>query len=103
MTSNRDRRRGSLWTLPLCSGPRPLARQMAILPPRRPVPRLLAPQLAILAHRRMGAPLRTLDLVVILGEDHGAGRSGPTASYGNRKRNDFFVRHLLGVEPPPWS
>lgn len=20
-----------------------------------------------------------------------------------RKRNDFFVRHLLGVEPPPWN
>jgi dipeptidyl aminopeptidase/acylaminoacyl peptidase len=45
---------------------------------------------------------KDFDLVVIPGEDHGAGRSGPTASYGNRKRNDFFVRHLLGAEPPPW-
>ncbi|KAB7729275.1 prolyl oligopeptidase family serine peptidase [Rudanella paleaurantiibacter] len=23
--------------------------------------------------------------------------------YGERKRRDFFVRHLLGVEPPAWS
>jgi dienelactone hydrolase len=46
---------------------------------------------------------KDFDLVVIPGEDHGAGRSGPTASYGNRKRNDFFVRHLLGAEPPPWN
>ncbi|WP_428656621.1 DPP IV N-terminal domain-containing protein [Runella sp.] len=23
--------------------------------------------------------------------------------YGERKRRDFFVRHLLGVEPPSWS
>jgi dipeptidyl aminopeptidase/acylaminoacyl peptidase len=45
---------------------------------------------------------KDFDLLVIPGEDHGAGRSGPTASYGNRKRNDFFVRHLLGAEPPPW-
>jgi hypothetical protein len=23
--------------------------------------------------------------------------------YGDHKRHDFFVRHLLGVEPPKWS
>ena len=40
------------------------------------------------------------DLLVFPGEDHGAGRRGPTAAYGDLKRNDFFVRHLLGVEPP---
>jgi len=27
--------------------------------------------------------------------------SGDT--YGERKRRDFFVRHLLGVEPPAWD
>jgi len=24
-------------------------------------------------------------------------------AYGERKRNDFFVRNLLGVEPPDWN
>jgi hypothetical protein len=24
-------------------------------------------------------------------------------SYGDHKRYDFFVRHLMGVEPPKWS
>ena len=35
------------------------------------------------------------DLLVIPGANHTSG--GP---YGDRKRNDFFVHHLLGVEPP---
>jgi dipeptidyl aminopeptidase/acylaminoacyl peptidase len=38
---------------------------------------------------------KTFDLLVIPGADHTNG--GP---YGIRKRNDFFVHHLLGVEPP---
>ena len=38
---------------------------------------------------------KTFDLLVIPGADHTSG--GP---YGERKRNDFFVHHLLGVEPP---
>ena len=38
---------------------------------------------------------KTFDLLVIPGADHTNG--GP---YGDRKRNDFFVHHLLGVEPP---
>ena len=25
------------------------------------------------------------------------------AAYGDHKRYDFFVRHLLGVNPPPWT
>jgi dipeptidyl aminopeptidase/acylaminoacyl peptidase len=41
---------------------------------------------------------KTFDLLVIPGGGHGMG--GP---YGERKRNDFFVRHLLGVEPPDWN
>jgi dipeptidyl aminopeptidase/acylaminoacyl peptidase len=40
------------------------------------------------------------DMLIIPGGDHGAGRRGPTAPYGDLKRNDFFVKHLLGVEPP---
>jgi dipeptidyl aminopeptidase/acylaminoacyl peptidase len=39
---------------------------------------------------------KDFDLLVVPGGGHGAG-SGP---YGNRRRQDFFVRHLLGVEPP---
>ena len=38
---------------------------------------------------------KTFDLLVIPGAGHTNG--GP---YGERKRNDFFVHHLLGVEPP---
>lgn len=38
------------------------------------------------------------DLLVIPGGGH-----GPGGGYGERKRNDFFVRHLLGVEPPDWN
>jgi dipeptidyl aminopeptidase/acylaminoacyl peptidase len=38
---------------------------------------------------------KTFDLLVIPGADHTSG--GP---YGDRKRYDFFVHNLLGVEPP---
>lgn len=38
---------------------------------------------------------KDFDLLVIPGAGHGDG--GP---YGERRRQDFFVRHLLGVEPP---
>jgi dipeptidyl aminopeptidase/acylaminoacyl peptidase len=41
---------------------------------------------------------KTFDLLVIPGAGHGAG-----GAYGERKRNDFFVHHLLGVEPPDWN
>ena len=41
---------------------------------------------------------KTFDLLVIPGANHGAG-----GVYGDRKRNDFFVHHLLGVEPPDWN
>ena len=38
---------------------------------------------------------KTFDLLVIPGAGHTNG--GP---YGERKRNDFFVHHLMGIEPP---
>lgn len=38
---------------------------------------------------------KDFDLVVFPGGEHGSGES----AYGNRRRRDFFVRHLLGVEP----
>ncbi len=41
---------------------------------------------------------KTFDLLVIPGGSHGMG-----GAYGERKRNDFFVHHLLGVEPPDWN
>ncbi len=41
---------------------------------------------------------KTFDLLVIPGGGH-----GPGGAYGERKRNDFFVHHLLGVEPPDWN
>ena len=41
---------------------------------------------------------KNFDLLCIPGAGH-----GPGGAYGEHKRFDFFVRHLLGVTPPPWS
>ena len=41
---------------------------------------------------------KTFELIVVPGADHTSG-----GAFGERKRNDFFVRHLLGVEPPDWN
>jgi dipeptidyl aminopeptidase/acylaminoacyl peptidase len=38
---------------------------------------------------------KDFDLLVVPGAGHGAGGS----PYGRRRQRDFFVRHLLGVEP----
>jgi dipeptidyl aminopeptidase/acylaminoacyl peptidase len=38
---------------------------------------------------------KDFDLLVIPGAGHGSAES----PYGKRRRADFFVRHLLGVEP----
>ncbi len=47
---------------------------------------------------------KDFDLLVVPGANHPAGRGNdPTAPYGNHKRYDFFVQHLLGVTPPPWN
>ena len=46
---------------------------------------------------------KNFDLLIYPGEDHNAGRGGQYADYGERKRFDFFVRHLLGQNPPEWS
>ena len=41
---------------------------------------------------------KDFELVVIPGAGH-----GPGGRFGARKRNDWFVRHLLGLEPPAWN
>ena len=41
---------------------------------------------------------KNFDLLYIPGAGHGSG-----GAYGEHKRFDFFVRHLLGVEPPAWN
>jgi dipeptidyl aminopeptidase/acylaminoacyl peptidase len=46
---------------------------------------------------------KTFDLLVVPGANHAAGRSDEHAAYGERKRFDFFVRHLLGQAPPDWN
>ncbi len=38
---------------------------------------------------------KDFDLLIVPGSDHGAGER----PYARRRRQDFFVRHLLGVEP----
>ena len=46
---------------------------------------------------------KKFDLLVIPGANHGAGRGDRYAAYGDHKRYDFFVRHLLSLNPPPWN
>ena len=46
---------------------------------------------------------KQFDLLVMPGEDHPAGRRGPSAPYGDRKVWDFFVRNLLGSSTPDWN
>ena len=41
---------------------------------------------------------KTFDLIILPGAGH-----TPGGEYGERKRFDFFVHHLLGVEPPDWN
>jgi dipeptidyl aminopeptidase/acylaminoacyl peptidase len=41
---------------------------------------------------------KVFDLLVIPGAGHGMG-----GAYGERKRNDFFVHNLLGIDPPDWN
>jgi dipeptidyl aminopeptidase/acylaminoacyl peptidase len=41
---------------------------------------------------------KTFDLLVIPGAGHTSG-----GAYGERKRFDFFVQHLLGKTPPAWN
>jgi dipeptidyl aminopeptidase/acylaminoacyl peptidase len=41
---------------------------------------------------------KDFELLVIPGAGHGAG-----GAYGEHKRYDFFVRHLLGLTPPAWK
>ncbi|MBM4194477.1 MAG: S9 family peptidase, partial [Gemmatimonadetes bacterium] len=43
---------------------------------------------------------KQFDFLMIPGEDHNAGRGGATGPYGEKKQWDYFVHHLLGVEPP---
>jgi len=35
---------------------------------------------------------------MVPGMDHSSG-----GSFGDHKRMDFFVKHLLGVDPPEWK
>ena len=46
---------------------------------------------------------KQFDLLVMPGEEHSAGRRGPSAPYGNRKLWDFFVQHLQDTAPPHWN
>ncbi|MGD2153293.1 MAG: prolyl oligopeptidase family serine peptidase, partial [Gemmatimonadales bacterium] len=41
---------------------------------------------------------KEFDFVMVPGANHGSG-----GDFGVRKRNDFFVEHLLGVDPPDWN
>jgi dipeptidyl aminopeptidase/acylaminoacyl peptidase len=41
---------------------------------------------------------KPFDLLVVPGAGHGAG-----GTYGEHKRYDFFVQHLLGLTPPSWK
>lgn len=53
--------------------------------------------------RPQGGRGLTFDLLVVHGANHNAARGGEHGPYGDRKRHDFFARHLLGLEPPDWN
>lgn len=42
---------------------------------------------------------KDFELIVFPGGGHGAG----SGRYGERRKRDFFVKHLLGIEPPNWN
>ena len=46
---------------------------------------------------------KNFDLLLVPGANHGAARGDQYGAYGDRKRFDFFVRHLLRVTPPTWN
>jgi dipeptidyl aminopeptidase/acylaminoacyl peptidase len=46
---------------------------------------------------------KTFDLTVIPGAGHSAGRSDEHGPYGLRKQFDYFVQHLLAMQPPNWN
>jgi dipeptidyl aminopeptidase/acylaminoacyl peptidase len=46
---------------------------------------------------------KDFDLLVVPGANHNAARGDRYATYGAHKQYDFFVRHLLDVNPPPWN
>lgn len=41
---------------------------------------------------------KEFELVVLPGMNHTSG-----GEYGERKRRDFFVKHILGQDPPNWN
>jgi dipeptidyl aminopeptidase/acylaminoacyl peptidase len=41
---------------------------------------------------------KNFELIVVPGAGHGSG-----GAFGLRKRNDWFVKHLLGIDPPDWN
>lgn len=58
------------------------------------------PQVTVEDYSRADSVMKLNDFVflVLPGEKHTAG-----GKYGERKRRDFFVKHLLQVEPPDWN
>ncbi len=46
---------------------------------------------------------KKFDLLVMPGEEHGGGRRGASAPYGDRTMWDYFVTHLIGSETPDWN
>ncbi|MCC7125400.1 MAG: DPP IV N-terminal domain-containing protein [Acidobacteria bacterium] len=46
---------------------------------------------------------KTFDFLVMPNEEHGGGRRGPSAPYGDRKVWDFFVTHILDAKVPDWN
>jgi dipeptidyl aminopeptidase/acylaminoacyl peptidase len=46
---------------------------------------------------------KNFDLLVVPGANHPAARGDQYTAYGDHKRSDFFVQHLLGATPPAWN
>jgi dipeptidyl aminopeptidase/acylaminoacyl peptidase len=53
--------------------------------------------------RQLIKQIKDFDLLVVPGANHNAARGDRYAAYGDHKRYDFFVQHLLGAKPPSWN
>ena len=73
------------------------AESSKLLAGRCPVGPLALPTVARLATLVIKAN-EQFDMLMMPGEEHGGGRRGASAPYGDRKVWDFFVTNLLGAK-----
>ena len=97
----------STWTVPngsFCGFGAGLFTEVHEPPKRTPVLSVTKSKRAMQVVNQLIKHNKNFDLLVVPGANHPAGRGDhPTVPYGDHKRFDFFVQHLLGVTPPRWN